>query len=429
MMKMDSNTKEILDKAAKIFSIRVLGYVFGFLFTWILANQYGARIQGIFAISFLFLSIGSMVSKLGVETSLVKWIANASDIGEKRNAYIQSLRLILISSILVATLVFFLAPLIAQMYNKPSVKESVKLAALAIPCLSVLDISANFFKGEKRITTYGIYVQLLKFLLPLILISIFLCYSLFFEVLPILCYLIGLFLLSITVFLHVFSCIKQGKKVYQKHISFKFIILESCPMMISSAIVMIMGWSDVFILGFYVEEGSIGVYSTAVKLATTVSFVYNAIATIATPKIANFYHHNNTDKLKETISFSSKMMLLFGLPIFVIIFSFPEVLLNFFGLEYVVGKTVLRILLTAQFINVLTGPVGPIFQMTGRQKKLQSFIIIALGINIVSSVLLVNIWSLEGVAIASAFGMMFWNILGSSYIYKVMDIKTWARFI
>ena len=60
--------------------IRVFGYSFGFLFTWILANKFGAKVQGVFVIAFLFLSVGAMVAKLGVETSIVKDIQNISGI-------------------------------------------------------------------------------------------------------------------------------------------------------------------------------------------------------------------------------------------------------------------------------------------------------------------------------------------------------------
>jgi O-antigen/teichoic acid export membrane protein len=199
-------------------------------------------------------------------------------------------------------------------------------------------------------------------------------------------------------------------------------------MLIASSIVMIMGWSDVFILGFYVSESEIGVYSTAIKIATIVSFTYNAIATIATPKIAEYYENSDTLKLKETISFSSKLMLICGLPIFILLMVFPEFFLGMFGEEYLAGKDVLRILICAQMTNVITGPVGPIFQMTNNQNKLQLFILISLICNLVISLVLVNYYSVIGVALGSAIGMILWNLLGAIYLYKKLNLKTWASF-
>jgi O-antigen/teichoic acid export membrane protein len=423
---LNTNKKEILGKGVKVFSIRALGYAFGFLFTWIIANKYGAYKQGVFAIAFLFLSIGNMISKLGIETALVKWIANSDDVDEKKNIFFKSIKVTFISSIIVGLIVYFCAPLIAIMYAKPNIENSIKLAAIAIPFLSLLDVSSNYFKGEKETTTFGVYFHLLKFLFPFLIILIFYLVSIHSFEAPIISYLLGLFLVSITVFTHIFIRFKNKSGLPVKSFTNKFIILESYPMMVSSAIVMIMGWSDVFILGFYVSEENIGIYSTAIKLATVVSFIYNAVATIAAPKIATYYKNNQQKELKETVRFSSKIIFLSSLPIFILIFCFPELVLTMFGEEYIKGKTVLRILLIAQLTNAITGPVGPIFQMTGKQIKLQNFISIALLVNIILSVILVNFLGLEGVAIASALGMILWNILGSFYLWKKMKIRTYV---
>ncbi|OBX17492.1 flippase [Bizionia sp. APA-3] len=408
-----------------MFSIRVFGYGFGFLFTWILANKYGAKVQGVFSIAFLFLSIGAMIAKLGVETSIVKWIASTTEISQKKYIYFKSIKLILVSSIIVGTILFFMAPLIAKMYQKPDVESSIRIAALAIPFLSILDVSGSFFKGERKTNTFGMYFHFLKFLIPFVVLMVFYLLSYTVIGIPIIAYLIGLFFTATIIFIHVLSIVQKGTFVKYQEFSFKFLLLESYPMMISSAIVMIMGWSDIFILGFYVSEEKIGVYSTSIKIATLVAFVYNAIATILTPKIAAFYHNNQLNELKDTVAFSAKAMFLCGIPIFVFIFIFSENILGMFGKEYITGKNVLRILLIAQLTNVLTGAVGPMMQMTGKQKKLQSFILISLIFNIMLSLILVNFYSLEGVAIGSAFGMILWNLLGAVYIKKHYKIKTY----
>jgi O-antigen/teichoic acid export membrane protein len=428
MKSLNSNKKEILEKGFKIFLIRVVGYGFGFLFTWILANKYGAKFQGVFSIAFLFLSLGTMIAKLGVETALVKWIASSINLGEKKEIYFKSVKLVLISSLFIGVFIFTLAPLIALMYNKPDVESSIKIAAIAVPCLSLLDISGSYFKGEKKTNTFGLYFHLGKFLVPFIIISTLYLFAVDFIEVPIISYLVGLFVVSSIIILHILRLFKGTEKIKKAKFSTKDMVLDSYPMMISSAIVMIMGWSDVFILGFYVSEEEIGIYSTAIKLATLVSFVYNAIATILTPKIAEFYHQDQFNKLRETVNFSAKAMFIFGVPIFAIIFIFSDLILGFFGPEYLKGRNVLRILLIAQLTNVITGAVGPIMQMTGKQKLLQKFILFSLIFNLILSLILVQYFQLEGVAVASAFGMILWNVLGALFIYKNMHIKTWFSY-
>ena len=416
---------EIIQKSIKVFSLRVLGYGFGFLYTWIIASKYGANIQGIFSIAFMLLLVSNMISKLGLEIALVKWVASLKEIEKKKYIYLKALKIALTSAFIFAAILFLLAPLIALMYNKPNIEESIKYASFAVPLLVTLEISSNFFKGEKNTTFFGLYYHFGRFFFPFLFISWFYLNGYLSNETPIISFLLGLIINVCIIQLHIYSIIRKKASKKEEKFSLKYMVIESYPMMVSSSIVLFMGWSDVFVLGFFVEESQIGIYSTAIKLAALLSFMYNAIITISTPKIAEFYNNNKREDLRKTVNYSSKIIFITGLPIFLIIFIFPEFFLGLFGEEYILGKNVLRILLIAQLTNIFTGPVGPIFQMTGRQKKLQSFIIMALIINITLSLILVNFIKLEGVAIASALGMIFWNLVGAIYIKRKMELRTW----
>jgi O-antigen/teichoic acid export membrane protein len=422
---MGIDQKEILLKSAYVFGHRVFGYGFGFLFTWLVSRWYGASGQGVFAIAFLFLSVGTMVAKMGIETSIVKWIANASSSSTKKSIYYETIVLASLSSLIVSVGVFFFSDIISIWYNKPTLSLAIRVSAFAIPFLTILDVSANYFKGDKKIGLFGLYFYTLKFIFPLISLILAYIFSIVYKEIPIVSYAIGISICSILITIHLWVSFKKTKKEKTSKMGYKFVFLESYPMMISSAIVLIMGWSDVFILGFFVDEPKIGIYSVCVKVATVVAFVYNAIATIVTPKIAQFYAKRDYDLLQEMISKASKIMLLTGIPIFITLFIFSKQVLGFFGNDFSSGTPILRILLCAQLINVLTGPVGPLFQMTGLQKKLQSYIVASLIINISLSLLLIFPFKMNGVAIASAIGMVFWNISGLLYLRRNREIRTY----
>lgn len=419
------DNQEIVKKAISVLLLRVFGYLFGFIFTWIVTNQYGPKAQGIFSIAFLFLSLGTMFSKLGLETSIVKWVASRDSIEEQLYIYKRTMRMSLISSFIISVVLYFGSSAISLMYSKPDIEESLKLAAFGIPLLTVLDVTSNFFKGQKKTTFFAIYYHFGKFFMPLIFLSCYYFANNFNFDVPMISYTFGLSFILGVVITHVLLMMKsiKSKKIL---ITNKQMFLESYPMLVASSIVMVMGWSDVFILGFYVDEHDIGLYSTAVKLATIVSFTYNAIATITSPKIAEYYSKSDKTRFKSIVKFSANIMFYTSLLPFFVLFVFPEYFLGWFGDEFRHSSCVFRILLIAQFCNVLTGPVGPIFQMTNNQHKLQKFIIIALIVNVVLSLLLVNFIKMEGVAIGSAFGMFLWNFLGAVFIYKRMGIKTWA---
>lgn len=427
---MNKSKHEIIEKTAKVFLLRILGYAFGFIFIWLIATKYGAKIQGVFSISFMFLLIGTMISKFGLETSLVKWVASSKNLKEASLTYFHSLIISVSIACIVGSILYLLSGTISRMYEMPEILNSLKLAAICIPLLTALEIASNFFKGEKKTSTFGMYFHVGRFLFAVFFIL--LLYFLEFDenFVPILSFGLGLILIVLISQVHILIYYKRNNIVFNQSLSFrktKKLLTHSYPMMISSSIVLFMGWSDVFILGFYVDEEKIGIYSTAVKIATTLTFVYNAVLTIITPKIAEMFHKDQKQELSDTLFFSSLLIFLTGLPIFAALYIYAKFFLSLFGEDYIIGTIVLRILLFGQLANLFTGAVGPFFQMTGLQNKLQQFIICALVINIIFSLILVNFYELEGVAIASALGMAFWNIAGAIYLYNKFKIKIWVQ--
>lgn len=428
---MNKDWSEIIEKTIKVFLLRVLGYAFGFFFIWIIATELGPKTQGIFSMSFMFLLIGTMISKFGLETSLVKWVASSQTIKEASESYFDSLKISVFISIIIGIILFLLSGLISRMYEMPELEKSIKLAAICIPLLTSLEIASNYFRGEKKVFFFGLYFHLSRFLFSVLFLLLLFHLNFNNSFIPMLSFGLGILIIVIISQLHILLYFKKNKVKYNSYLpksKVKSMLSDSYPMMISSSIVLFMGWSDVFVLGFFVDEESIGVYSTSVKIATVLSFVYNAVLTIVTPKIADFYYSKKDKELSNTMYFSSMLIFITGLPIFLVLYIFSDFFLSFFGELYLSGSVVLKILLLGQLANLFTGAVGPFFQMTGRQKKLQQFIIYALLLNITLSLILVNFYLMEGVAIASAFAMAFWNIAGAIYLYKKLGVKVWVHF-
>ena len=58
----------------------------------------------------------------------------------------------------------------------------------------------------------------------------------------------------------------------------------------------------------------------------------------------------------------------------------------------------------------MSGSVGVILNMTGKEKVFRNILSIALVINITLNILLITKFGIEGAAIASATSMIFWNL-------------------
>ena len=98
----------------------------------------------------------------------------------------------------------------------------------------------------------------------------------------------------------------------------------------------------------------------------------------------------------------------------------------------------LIILAISQAINAMSGSVGTILNMTGKQKEYGNILVVALFINILLNYILIPkgnfglnlpIDGIKGAAIASSFSLIFWNICSVIYIYKKYQVLTSISFI
>lgn len=430
----NNENKEIFLKSISSFSIRVLSYLLGFGYIFIIARYFGVEAQGVFSIVFTILSLTALISKLGIITSMIKWLSNyfyLDKLGEVKFLFYRVYKLVIIFSIILGLIVFLFADAMAiSFFNKPGLGLPVKVIAGAIPFFASTEIIASFFRSQKQITIFSIYSYFSKFALPFFILGL---YLLFFNnskdiLVPIYAYSIGIIITGVLAFIHAFLILNKIKKSAKERISHIKILKVSLPMLFSSSLVMLMWWSDTFILGVFRTEAEVGIYSVAVKLATVVSFVYNAVISILLPKIAQYYKNNEKIKLNSNIQYSARLILTVTIPITIVLLLFPKFFLSIFGDIYKEGYLILILLLIAQFTNSLTGPVGPFLNMSGKEKEQLYIIFIALIANLSISLYLVKDYGGEGVALGSALGMIIWNIMGALYVKVKLGYQTWIKF-
>ena len=81
----------------------------------------------------------------------------------------------------------------------------------------------------------------------------------------------------------------------------------------------------------------------------------------------------------------------------------------------------------AQFINVVSGSVGLIMQMSGNEKIFRNIIIFSIIINIILSIILIPKFQVWGAVYSSSFSLILWNILSIIFIKKKINIYSFIR--
>jgi len=411
----DVHLKELIQGSLTFFILRIFGMIVGYAFTLIVTRNLGASCWGIFALCFTVLQITSVIGKLGLDTALLRFIAQYNTQRKVKTAkyiYFKSIIIIVFLSFLLSVFLYYLSPLLAEkVFGKPHLAPYFKLMFFALIPFVLLSINSESLRAFKKIKEY----TTLQNLLPSLCAFIF--FSIFFYILHIknikviiIAYILGIgvsFFISFLLLNKEFS----NKNGELEKISLRQILSVSLPMFLSSSLFMVMSWTDTIMLGMWRTEEEVGIYNVAVRLSMITSFTLGAINSIAAPKFAEFWGKKDLEGLKRVAQQSTKLIFWSSFPILLSFWLFPSYILSIFGSEFKNGIPALMILTFGQFVNASVGSVGYILQMTGKQKIFQNVVLIGSIVNIILNIILIPTFGGTGAAIASAIAISFINIV------------------
>jgi O-antigen/teichoic acid export membrane protein len=431
------DSSELLRKGGGAFVIRLLGFGSGYVFLLMVTNWYGADSNGVFSLSLTFIMLITILSRMGMDTSLVKYTAKLNkeeSLSELVDIYKKAvINSLIVSGILSAILYFYSSEISRFFFGNDSLHQALKIISIAIPTWTIVQLNAAIFRGFKLTNWYSFYFQLGRFLIAIIAISfVWLINSSKTNInIPVITYTIACVVMTISSSIHILKLFSQGKierkKLSEKIVYSKF-IKQSFPMMLSASLMFLMGWLSTLILGYFENEKAVGIFNVAIKISTLTTFVLTAINSIAAPKFSELFYSEQFLRFKKLVLNSTRIIFLSSIPILAILILFPEFILSFFGDEFKVGKTTLLVLLIGQIINSLSGSVGYILQMTGYERVFQNILILGLVLNIILCFIFIPRYGMLGAAWATSIGMGIWNLTSVYYVYKklhILTIKFW----
>lgn len=423
---LDGDSKEILTKGFSFFIFRIGGLLAGYLFTFLIARFYGASVNGLVALCFtLFLFVG-IFGRLGLDTNLTKYFANEQNWKNNSGLFYKVLIQSLVFSSLIALLLYLCKDFfVYSLFKKPDLDPYIVWVVLAIPFWSVTMVCAGLLRARQKNNWFAFLNNPGRFLLTLIVFVIFIAFSNT-PLDTIKSHFYGIVMLSV---IALFVTVRNigFTYSYSKDVSSWLFIKESFPMMLSSSILIFLGWLDTFFLGIYETESEVGIYSVALKIATMTSLSLQAINSILAPKLAKYYHDGDLIQFKKLIQFSTRLNFFLTAGIVLSIIVLHRWILGVFGDEFLKGAGVMIILCIGQLVNSLSGSVGIILQMTGKQKVYQNIVLLALVVNIILNFILVPFYGTTGAAVATVVSVSCWNIFGSIYLKKKQNIISYFK--
>ncbi len=208
----------------------------------------------------------------------------------------------------------------------------------------------------------------------------------------------------------------------------KDLLFFSVPLLAVSMLMMVMSWTDTLMLGYFKTPDVVGLYNAVLPLANLLTVVIVSVGFLYIPIISQVYGKNQMEELKRSYAISTKWCFIGTLPIFFVLFLFPDVVLNLlFGSRYIGAAVALQILAVGSFLNPATGPNYHTLIAMGKTKIIMQTFLISEVTNIILNIALIPPLGIIGAAIASASALAIATTMLSVKLYQFSGIHPLTR--
>jgi O-antigen/teichoic acid export membrane protein len=424
-------TLKVATGAGTILVGRVLSGAIHYAYAVIIANVLGAKSFGAFMLALTIINLAAVFSSLGLESGVVRFVSLYNGIGDRervKGTIVQSLVLSFLLGALTAALLYFAgAPLLARLFDKPEIGPIIKLLVLSLPFLSLLAIAVASTQGFQlmRYTVYGrdLFWPLSNLLLVFVLMAV--GYELGAVTAAYVASTVLAAGLSLDYVRRVFPEMTGTSAVYET----KRLLRFSIPLILSVLLNFVIMWTDTLMLGRFRPSEDVGIYNAAMKTAMLTSVVLVSFNSIFAPMISNLSNLGKMQMLEGLFKIVTKWINTISVAVFLLIVLLSSEILTLFGQDFVMGRSPLLVLATAQLVNAGVGSVALMLAMTGRQNLVMYITSGVCALNILLNYLLIPPYGMLGASLATGASVILMNLLFLLAVYRLLRMHPYnARF-
>ena len=434
---MSEIVNQSLQKIAKgtgiVFTGTIIGLIIGFVGRVILIRYITQTEYGIYCLALVIISIFVTISTLGLSEGSTRYIAyfrGKKEEGKVRGIITSSIKIAFIASISLAVISFFISDFIStSVFHTPALSTPLKIFSIAIPFTVLINVFIAIFRGFDRVDAKVYFQDILRPVLYLLFLIAVVLFGLSFLGV-IFAYLVSIAITCIAFVIYMLKksplSIRSGSSVTNPMT--KELLFFSVPLLAVSMLIMVMSWTDTLMLGYFKTPDVVGVYNAAQPLAHLLSMTLSSMSFIYIPIISQLYSKNLIAELKRSYIILTKWIFLVTLPIFFVLFLFPDVVLNLlFGSRYIGAAVALQILAFGYFLNICLGFTYNTLLVLGKTKFLMWTLVISAIINIILNMVLIPPMGIIGAAIASAFSLIVTKILSLIKLYRFFEVHPFTK--
>jgi len=203
----------------------------------------------------------------------------------------------------------------------------------------------------------------------------------------------------------------------------KKIYVYSLFTMISASAFIILNQIDSVMISKYLTLKDVAIYGPSLFIATTILVPSRSIMTVVRPMVANALASNLIQTVKDLYVKTSIVASTYAIYLFLIIWVNIDLVMNYYGSSFGQGKYIVLFISLANIVNVLTGINGTIINISKYYKVDIIFQVILILLTIVTNVILIPMYGINGAAFATFLTVIIHNLIKLIYVYVVMKIQ------
>ena len=422
---LDRSLKILVKSSLLVFVGIFISKIMLYLYRVIIARHYGPETYGLFSLSVIILSLFAAFATLGLNEGILRYIPifrSKKDLGKISYLIKFSLRTVFFLSLVFSLVLFFSSNFISEFFfHNISLSIFLKISSFTIPLLVLSSVYLASIRGFEKIGWYSFIVNILPNVTKFLAIVIFVYLGIKREYVMI-SYFLGILLMLLVSYYIYKTKISKSLGISQVKLESRYklkkhLFIYSMPIMFSSILGLVYYWIDSFAIGFLKGVTDVGIYNVVVPIALLLTIIPDLFIQLFYPLITKEYHRKNYKLVKEISKQVGKWIFILTLPLFLIIFIFPEAIINIlFGYQYIIAGTALRILVVGSLAALLSGLLFTLLFTVGKSKLAFINLLVTSILNLILNLILVPIYGINGAAISTA---SVWIILTSILLFQV----------
>ena len=419
--------KTFLKNSGLAFTARIFGAASGIGMTFMISKILSVDEAGLFFFGFAVLTVLGTLSTLGLTTAFIRFIAGflaENNWGVINGVFRLGFKATFITAVVLAVALYLVSYQFgSELFQYVGLNPVLAVFALGVPFFALYQLLGFAFQGLHKPLISVFILNISNQLIVILLIAIAIaCGVLLSAVTVAAVFCFGAF---ITLVVGLWFWIKQSRWDTQADFSEKDALIASAKPLCTVMIMMLLvQWSGQIIAGSFLPAEEVAFLSVAQRLGGLTSFVLVAVNMVAAPRFAASAKLNNDKDLRAASLFCTRIMLCVATPVLIFVLIFAEFLMGLFGEEYIQAAVLLRIFVLGQYVNVVTGSVGYLLNMTGNEKDMRNLVFFSGPLALVLGFIMTPLYGATGAALSTAIAIGSQNLLAVYMVKKRLGFNT-----